>query len=96
MAVLRHPGWTTATVTVRYFAGAQTAAGVPEEAVTLAAPATLARLVEELVQRHGEGLARVLAAASFIVDEVAAAGVDREATLDDGTRVDVLPPFAGG
>ena len=96
MAVLRHPGWTTVTVTVRYFAGAQAAAGTPEEGVTLTAPATLGTLLDDLVSRHGDGLARVLSAASFIVDEVAVTGAAREATLDDGTCIDVLPPFAGG
>ncbi len=82
-------------MSVRYFAGAQAAAGTAEERVTLAAPPplTLATLVEELVARHGPGLARVLAASSFIVDEVAASP---ERPLDDGAHVDVLPPFAGG
>lgn len=96
MAILRQPDWPKATVSVRYFAGAQVAAGLAEEHLTLAAPTgrpTLASLVDELVARHGPDLARVLAAASFIVDEVAA-GPDRP--LDDGARIDVLPPFAGG
>ena len=93
MAVLRHPGWPSVTVTVRYFAGAAAAAQVPEEPVTLRAPATVTDLSAELVHRHGDALARVLAAASFIVDETAATA-DR--ALDDGARVDVLPPFAGG
>lgn len=82
-------------VSVRYFAGAAAAAGTAREQLTLTAPPppTLATLVEELVARHGADLARVLAAASFIVDEVAAAP-DR--ALDDGAEIDVLPPFAGG
>ena len=86
----------TATVTVRYFAGARAAAGLPEEAVTLPAPTTLGRLTGELAHRHGEALARVLAAASFIVDEVATGRADGDRPLGDGARVDVLPPFAGG
>ena len=94
MAILKHPGWPAVTVSVRFFAGAQAAAGTPEASVTLPAPATLARLTEELVHQHGPGLARVLAAASFIVDEVATTDPGR--ALDDGARVDVLPPFAGG
>jgi molybdopterin converting factor small subunit len=85
------------SVSVRYFAGAQAAAGVAEEQLTLpsppAAPPSVRTLVSELVARHGADLARVLAASSFIVDEVAA---DPEQILDDGARVDVLPPFAGG
>ncbi|HET9654023.1 MAG TPA: MoaD/ThiS family protein [Kineosporiaceae bacterium] len=81
------------SVTVRYFAGARAAAGTEEEAVSLPAPATVAGLVEVLVGRHGSGLARVLAACTFLVDEVAG-GPERP--LRDGTRIDVLPPFAGG
>ena len=92
MAILR-PFGPYVTVSVRFFAGAQSAAGVPEETVTLAAPATLPGLVAELTDRHGEALARVLAASSFIVDEVASTG---EVPLADGTSVDVLPPLSGG
>ncbi|HET8640567.1 MAG TPA: MoaD/ThiS family protein, partial [Pseudonocardiaceae bacterium] len=43
---------------------------------------------------HGERMARVLAAASFLVDGVACH--DRGAPLPAGATVDVLPPFAGG
>lgn len=94
VAILRQPEWPKTTVTVRYFAGAQAAAGVAEERLMLVSPLTLATLVEELAARHGADLARVLAASGFIVDEVAA--TDPEQILDDGARVDVLPPFAGG
>jgi sulfur-carrier protein len=92
--ILRHPRGMTVTVTVRYFAGAQAAAGVPEEDVVLPVPATLAALTESVLARHGEPLARVFAAASYIVDEVATR--DGDVPLADGSRVDVLPPFAGG
>ncbi|MGL4340259.1 MAG: MoaD/ThiS family protein, partial [Rhodoglobus sp.] len=43
-------------------------------------------------ERHGEPMARVLAAGSFLVDGV----VSRDNTRAVGARVDVLPPFAGG
>jgi molybdopterin synthase sulfur carrier subunit len=97
VAILRQPEWPKVSVSVRYFAGAQAAAGVAEEQLTLssppASPLTVRDLVSELVARHGPNLARVLAASSFIVDEVTA-GPERP--LDDGAQVDVLPPFAGG
>jgi molybdopterin converting factor small subunit len=80
-------------VHVRYFAGAQAAAGTPEQDLVLPAPATLEKLISELVAQHGHGLARVLAASSYIVDESVSGP---EAPLADGARVDVLPPFAGG
>lgn len=80
------------TVTVRYFAGARAAAGRAEEHAT--AGRTLDEVLEELVGRHGAQLARVLGAASFLVDGVTCH--DRQAPLPAGATIDVLPPFAGG
>ncbi|MGH3736729.1 MAG: MoaD/ThiS family protein [Micromonosporaceae bacterium] len=80
-----------AAVLVRYFAGARAAAGRSEEKVVAG---TLDELVEALAAAHGDGLARVLRAASFLVDETA--WHDRHAALPVDATVDVLPPFAGG
>lgn len=89
-------------VTVRYFAGARAAAGVDQEKIELDAAAdsvasqgipTIADLAELLGRRHGEDLSRVLAACTFLLDEVAGS---RERPLRDGAQIDVLPPFAGG
>ncbi|MGW5672550.1 MoaD/ThiS family protein [Micromonospora sp. NPDC003776] len=79
-------------LTVRYFAGARAAAGRSEE--TVPAGRSLDELVDELAARHGERLAVVLKAASFLVDGLACH--DRQAPLPAGVTVDVLPPFAGG
>ena len=81
----------TGLLTVRYYAGARAAAGVSAETITAA---SLDHLTEVLTDRHGERLAVVLKAASFLVDGLACH--DRRAALPDGTIVDVLPPFAGG
>jgi molybdopterin synthase sulfur carrier subunit len=81
------------TVTVRYFAGARAAAGTAQEVLRLPAESTVTGLVHALVNRHGNDLARVLAACTFLVDEVAGSAEHR---LRDGTQVDVLPPFSGG
>jgi sulfur-carrier protein len=78
-------------VTVRYFAAARAAAGVSEE--TLAAP-TLAALRTTLASARGAQLAKVLGAASFLVDGLS--WKDQNAPLPAGATVDVLPPFAGG
>jgi molybdopterin synthase sulfur carrier subunit len=78
-------------VTVRYFAGARAAAGRPTEVIDAT---TLDRLVAQLTDRHGERLAVVLKAASFLVDGLVCH--DRQAALPNGVTVDVLPPFAGG
>jgi sulfur-carrier protein len=79
-------------VTVRYFAGARAAAGgISTEAVRAA---SVDELVGMLTDRHGERLAVVLKAASYLVDGLACH--DRKAALPTGATVDVLPPFAGG
>jgi sulfur-carrier protein len=78
-------------ITVRYFAGARVAAGTAEEKVSAE---TLDQLITLLVDQHGDVLGRVLAASSFLVDEVVCH--DRRARLPEGASIDVLPPFAGG
>lgn len=79
------------SVTVRYFAGARAASGVDTETRSAA---TLDELVGQLVAAHGERLARVLTACSFLVDGTSTR--DRATRLAAGAVVDVLPPFAGG
>lgn len=79
-------------LTVRYFAGARAAAG-GRSAEAVDAP-TLEALTQALTDRHGERLAVVLKAASFLVDGLACH--DRRAAIPAGSTVDVLPPFAGG
>ena len=76
------------TVTVRYWAGAQRAAGMERETLTAA---TIGELRADLGQRAG--LAAVIEVASFLVDGQQAADTTR---LHEGAEVDVLPPFAGG
>lgn len=82
------------TVTVRYFAGARAAAGVPSEDIELQAGATVADVVDLVAQRHGEALTAVLAVCSFLLDSVAVR--DRSTPLPSRAELDVLPPFAGG
>ena len=82
------------TATVRYFGGAKIAAGMRSELVAVRAGATVDGLVAALGASHGEALARVLAAASFLLDEVAVR--DRSIVVPDGAVIDVLPPVAGG
>lgn len=79
-----------AAVTVRYWAGARTAAGVAEE---LFEATTVGDALDAAAARHGEPLTRVLAVASFLVDGVRAR---RDVALAEGATVEVLPPFAGG
>jgi molybdopterin converting factor small subunit len=79
-----------ADVQVRYFAAASEAAGRHEDVIADAS--TVGALRAILVERYGDAMARVLASGSFLVDGV----VSRDDTRRLGSRVDVLPPFAGG
>jgi sulfur-carrier protein len=83
---------THAAVTVRYWAAARAAAGVDAQTLEVAAPTTVGAVVDAAVSAHPE-LERVARVATFLLDGRA---VGREATVDDGARVEVLPPFAGG
>ena len=79
-------------LTVRYFAGARAAAGGASSEQVDAG--SIDELVAALTARHGERLAVVLKAASFLVDGLTCH--DRQAAVPAGATVDVLPPFAGG
>ncbi|HEV2777836.1 MAG TPA: MoaD/ThiS family protein [Actinophytocola sp.] len=81
-------------IQVRYFAGARAAAGVAAETIAVPAGSTVQDVLDLLSTRHGARLARVLTAASFLVDGIAVR--DKSAPLRDGVELDVLPPFAGG
>jgi sulfur-carrier protein len=83
-------------VTIRYWAAAKDAAGVPEESV---AAATLADALDAILAGHeaGKGFRDVLARSSFLIDGTRANKAIADAiTLSDGAVVEVLPPFAGG
>ena len=79
-------------VLVRYFAAAAEAAGCEEEVLTLNQPATLGSLRILLADQYGAAMQRVMASGSFLIDGV----VRRDPQHVLGSRVDVLPPFAGG
>lgn len=85
-------------VEVHYFAAARAARGTARE--TLAeVPATLAELLAQLAEDNagtteaGMNLAEIFTRCTFLVD-----GANAEPTrpLNGATRVDILPPFAGG
>jgi molybdopterin synthase sulfur carrier subunit len=76
-------------VTVRYWAGARAATGVPSDMVT---GSTVDEVVAAAVALH-PALRSVAAVATFLVDGSAAAG---NRLVPAGATVEVLPPFAGG
>jgi sulfur-carrier protein len=77
-----------ADVVVRFWAGAQRAAGHAEEQH---AAASIGELRALLAARPA--LSAVCAVASFLVDGARSTDATK---LSDGAVVDVLPPFAGG
>jgi molybdopterin converting factor small subunit len=84
-----------AIVTMRYWAAAKDAAGVPEQRVTAE---TLAAALAAVTEPDGRARLRaVIARSSFLVD---GNPVGRRAAetvqLRDGNVIEVLPPFAGG
>jgi molybdopterin converting factor small subunit len=85
-----------AKVTIRYWAAAKDAAGMPEESVEAV---TLADALNAAVasRKPESRLREVLARSSFLVDAAPVSRAARESiTLDDGAVIEVLPPFAGG
>ena len=84
-------------IRVRYWAAARSAAGVAEESVAVTEPLTLTALRSELVRRHDERLARVLAVCSVLVgDRPVRSAEPGEVLVRPGETVEFLPPFAGG
>ena len=85
------PDTTAPEIAVRLFAGAAAEFGADDATVH-------ARTVGELLQALTAGTtpeaARVIGRSSLLVDGVACTDLGR--VLAPGSRVDVLPPFAGG
>ncbi len=79
-------------VRVRLFAAAKAAAGISEVDVKAG---TIGSINDELIARHAS-LAHILPACSFLIDGMQTAGHGRSMVVDDGSVLDVLPPFAGG
>ena len=85
-----------AKVTIRYWAAAKEAAGMPEEAVDAV---TLRDALDAAVatRRPDTRLATVIARSSFLVNADPVGRVAKESImLDEGAVIEVLPPFAGG
>ncbi|WP_067965364.1 MoaD/ThiS family protein [Nocardiopsis trehalosi] len=82
--------------TIRYWAAAKDAAGTGEEEFE---GTTLADVLERLRARRGadHALVRVLERSSFLVDErPVGRRAHADVRLEQGSVIEVLPPFAGG
>ena len=84
----------TIAVELRYFAAAAEASGRTEERLELPAGTTLAALRERLAGR-GLEMARIIGVSSYLVNALSTPA-DSLTPLEDGDRIDILPPFAGG
>jgi sulfur-carrier protein len=85
-----------ATVTIRYWAAAKEAAGMPEESLEAV---SLADALNAAVARRtaDSRLREILARSSFLIDaNPVGRAVKESIMLDDGAVIEVLPPFAGG
>lgn len=83
-------------VTVRYWAGARAAAGVPEDVFEVSGPVTLAEVVRRVLAAH-PAAERVVGVCSVLVGDRPVGGHDPEdVVVEPGTTVELLPPFAGG
>jgi sulfur-carrier protein len=79
-------------VTVRFFAAARAAAGTAS-AHTI--PGSLAEVTTALTGAYPD-LVTVLPRCSYLLDGVAVHGDPVDVVVNDGSELDVLPPFAGG
>ncbi|MFH1278254.1 MAG: molybdopterin converting factor subunit 1 [Candidatus Eisenbacteria bacterium] len=79
-------------IRVLYFGPAAEEAGLREETITLAPPATLAGLVKEIVARHPRLAGRAERLRFAVNREYAGA----DGPLESGDEVAVIPPVAGG
>lgn len=79
-------------VQVYLFASARAAVGAP---VVESGPGTLAEVLHDLEIRY-PNFTPIRSRCSFLVDQVAVHGPPEMIDVPPGTRLDVLPPFAGG
>lgn len=82
------------SATLRYWAAARAAAGVPSEQVEAA---TLREALDRVRSARGPRLEQVLGVCSYVVDGQPVGSRDHaDVPLGPDALVDVLPPFAGG
>lgn len=83
---------TTDLVQVHLYAAARAAVGVPS--LTESA-GSLADILSRIAASH-PAFQQVWPRCSFLIDEVAVHGDLHQVVVAGGSRIDVLPPFAGG
>lgn len=82
------------SITLRFFASAQAAAGTAELEVPVIDGATIRDVLAQLSSAPGQNLPGVLARCSYLLNTVSTTDVGTP--VQSGDLLDVLPPFAGG
>ena len=92
------PSVQTATVTLRYWAAARSAAGTDSDTVEVSGPTPLSDLLSTARATHPDRrFADVLSCCSLMVGDRPVTTDDPESVLvQPGQSVEFLPPFAGG
>lgn len=80
------------TLTVRYWAGARAAAGVPADTVAVTESTLVSSVIADLAALR-PALVPVLPACSLLLDGLR---VEPDALVAGAETLEVLPPFAGG
>lgn len=88
----------TGSIRVRYWASARAAAGVESDSLAVSGPITLAEVLRRALALHpGTRLGDVLQVCSVLLgDRPVTAEDPGDVTVDPGSSVEFLPPFAGG
>ncbi|WP_435745342.1 MoaD/ThiS family protein [Nocardioides sp. SYSU DS0663] len=89
----------TQVIRVRYWAAAKAAAGTAEDVLPVEAALTLAEVRDRVLALHPEAgrLPDVLRTCSTLVGDRPTASEDPDdVTVEPGSHVEFLPPFAGG
>jgi molybdopterin converting factor small subunit len=88
----------TDVIRVRYWAAAKAAAGTDSDDVAVSGPVTLAELRSAAAALHPHSrLFEVLAVCSTLVGDQPVGRADPDSvTIEPGSSVEFLPPFAGG
>lgn len=91
-------GGTRGVIVVHYWAGAKAAAGTGGDDIEVEGPISLAEVVKRAIDLHpGTRLPDVLQVCSVLVgDRPVGADDPAEVLVAPGSRVEFLPPFAGG
>ncbi len=86
-------------ITVRYWASARAAAGLPEELIATEEPLSVSDVRARALARHPEAerLPAVLQVCSVLIDdEPLGTRNPADVLVKPGTTLEFLPPFAGG